>query len=188
MGFSHTIILNKKSYYKSFTMYETIFNDNEMILLQNYLKEHRKTITSAESCTGGLIASMITEVSGSSDIFNGAIVSYSNQIKHQELNVKNETLDKYGAVSCEVVEEMLEGVIKKFNASYAIAVSGIAGPNGGTTTKAVGTVVIGISDDKFNKDIKIYHFKGNRKEVQIQAAKYSLKKILKSFEIFSKNP
>ncbi len=167
--------------------FETIFNNEDMLVLQNYLREYNKTITTAESCTGGLIASMITEVSGSSDIFDGAIISYSNEIKHQELKVKNKTLEKYGAVSCEVVDEMLEGVIKKFKADYAIAVSGIAGPNGGTKNKPVGTVVIGISN-KMEKDIEICHFKGSRKEVQIQAAKYSLLKVLKSFEILLKNP
>ncbi len=168
-------------------MFESIFNDKDMILLQNHLRDNKQTITTAESCTGGLIASMITEVSGSSDIFHGALISYSNEIKHQELQVRNETLERYGAVSCEVVNEMLEGVIKKFDADYAIAVSGIAGPNGGTKSKAVGTVVIGIFNN-LEKDIEICHFKGSRKEVQIQAAKYSLKKILRNFQICSKNP
>ena len=188
MGFLLLLLTQKNPIIKSFIMFDTIFNDNDMLILQNYLRKHNKSITSAESCTGGLIASMITEVSGSSDIFNGAIVSYSNHIKHQELNVKNETLDKYGAVSCEVVDEMLNGVINKFDSNFAIAVSGIAGPNGGTKEKPVGTVVIGICDDEMNKNIEVCHFKGSRKEVQIQAAKHSLKKILKSFEISLKNP
>lgn len=156
-----------------------LLNDKEMITLQNLLREHNKSITSAESCTGGLISSMITEVSGSSDIFNGAVVTYSNEIKTQELNVKKETLEKYGAVSIQVVNEMLDGVIKKFNADFAIAVSGIAGPNGGTKNKPVGTVVVGIMAEKSGKSVEICHFQGSRKEVQIQAAKYSLKKILK---------
>ncbi|WP_421716070.1 CinA family protein [Arcobacter arenosus] len=154
----------------------------ELLLLQNLLRENKKTITTAESCTGGLVASMITEISGSSDIFNGAIVSYSNKIKSQELNVKESTLDEYGAVSIEVVDEMLDGVIKKFDANYAIAISGIAGPNGGTKNKPVGTVVIGVCDENLEKNIEICHFEGSRKEVQIQSAKYSLKKILKFFQ------
>ncbi len=154
----------------------------ELLLLQNLLRENKKTITTAESCTGGLVASMITEISGSSDIFNGAIVSYSNKIKSQELNVKESTLDEHGAVSIEVVDEMLEGVIKKFDANYAIAISGIAGPNGGTKNKPVGTVVIGVCDENLEKNIEICHFEGSRKEVQIQSAKYSLKKILKFFQ------
>lgn len=160
-------------------MYNEIFSDKEMIHLQKLLKTQKKTITVAESCTGGLVASLITKISGSSNIFNGSIVSYSNKIKNQELLVKNETLEKFGAVSCEVVEEMLKGAIKKFEANFAIAISGIAGPKGGTKNKPVGTVVIGISDDKSYKIIHTFHFIGSREEIQIQAAKTSLKEIYK---------
>ena len=160
-------------------MYEDIFNENDMIKLQELLRTHNKTITTAESCTGGLVASLITKISGSSDIFNGSIVTYSNKIKNQELNVKNETLKKYGAVSCEVVNEMLDGVIKKFDANFAIAISGIAGPNGATNNKPVGTVVIGLSDSNNHKIVTIYNFIGSREEVQIQAAKVALKEISK---------
>lgn len=160
-------------------MYENIFNDTDMINLQNLLRKHNKTITCAESCTGGLVASLITKISGSSDIFNGSIVTYSNKIKNQELNVKNETLEKYGAVSIEVVNEMLKGVIEKFDANFAIAISGIAGPNGGTIIKPVGTVVIGICHSKDHKIVRVYNFSGSREEVQIQAAKTSLKEIFK---------
>lgn len=155
------------------------FNQNDMIELQKLLRDNNKTITSAESCTGGLIAYNITKVSGSSDIFNGAIVSYSNEIKNQELNVKKETLEKFGAVSIEVVNEMLDGAINKFNADYAIAVSGIAGPNGGTKTKPVGTVVIGISDSNAHKNVEVYKFNGTRAEVQKQSSNMGLNKIFK---------
>ena len=160
-------------------MYDEIFNDEDMIKLQNLLRTHNKTITAAESCTGGLVASMITKISGSSDIFNGSIVTYSNKIKNQELNVKNETLESFGAVSCEVVNEMLDGVIKKFDANFAIAISGIAGPTGESKNKPVGTVVIGICDSNAHKYVDIYHFKGTREEVQIQAAKTSFEQISK---------
>lgn len=160
-------------------MFDDIFNEQNMIELQKILFNNKKTITTAESCTGGLIASMITKISGSSNIFNGAIISYSNEIKHQELNVKNETLKNYGAVSIEVVNEMLDGVIKKFDANFAIAISGIAGPTGGTKNKPVGTVVIGICDDNDHKIVNVYNFSGSREEVQIQAAKTALKEILK---------
>lgn len=163
-------------------MYNSIFNEKQMLQLQNLLRENSKTITCAESCTGGLIASMITEISGSSDIFNGSIVSYSNSVKNSELNVNIDTLEKYGAVSIQTVSEMLEGVLKKFNADFAIAVSGIAGPTGGTKTKPVGHVVIGIIDRNLDKNIEICNFSGTRKEVQIQAAKYSLKKLLDFFQ------
>ncbi|WP_323590506.1 CinA family protein [Aliarcobacter butzleri] len=163
-------------------MFKKIFNKKDMIELQDILRNNKKTITTAESCTGGLVASMITKVSGSSDIFNGSIVSYSNKIKNQELNVNNETLEKFGAVSTEVVNEMLDGAIKKFEADFAIAISGIAGPTGATgatKNKPVGTVVIGISDANNVKIIDTFYFKGTREEVQIQAAKTALKKILK---------
>ena len=160
-------------------MFNDIFSETTMIELQTLLRANNQTITTAESCTGGLVASMITKISGSSDIFNGSIVTYSNKIKNQELNVKNETLEKFGAVSIEVVNEMLNGVISKFDANFAIAISGIAGPNGGTKSKPVGTVVIGISDSNAHKIINTYNFEGSREEIQIQAAKVSLKEILK---------
>ena len=93
-------------------MFNHIFNEDDMIKLQTLLRANNQTITTAESCTGGLVASMITKISGSSDIFNGSIVTYSNKIKNQELHVKNKTLEKFGAVSIEVVDEMLIGVLK----------------------------------------------------------------------------
>lgn len=160
-------------------MYDEIFNENDMTTLQNLLRNNNKTITTAESCTGGLVAHLITNISGSSDVFNGGIISYSNRIKNQELNVKNQTLEKYGAVSVEVVSEMLKGAIKKFNANYAIAISGIAGPGGGTKNKPVGTVVIGICDDNNNEEIEVFYFDGTRIEIQNKAAKSSFSKILK---------
>lgn len=159
-------------------MFEDIFNAHQMQELQDLLREHHKTITCAESCTGGLIASMITEISGSSDIFNGSIVSYSNEIKIQELQVKKEHLLQNGAVSHEVVSDMLDGILRKFQADYAIAVSGIAGPNGGTPNKPVGTVVVGIASNNAYKKVVTYHFNGDRKAVQIQTAKSSLLNLL----------
>lgn len=160
-------------------MSETNFTQDDMITLQNLLKKHKKTITTAESCTGGLVAHLITNISGSSEIFDGGVVTYSNKIKNQELNVSNEILERYGAVSKEVVNQMLDGVIKKFTANYAIAISGIAGPSGGTKNKPVGTVVIGVCNDKNEKFIEIYNFQGARKMVQVKAAQKSLEKILK---------
>ena len=160
-------------------MNNEIFNTNNMIELQKLLRANNKTITTAESCTGGLIAHLITKISGSSDIFNGAIVSYSNEIKAQELNVKKETLDNFGAVSKEVVNQMLSGSLVKFSADYAIAVSGIAGPSGGSEKKPVGTVVIGIASKNTDFMVATHHFKGNREEVQNLAANTALEKFLK---------
>lgn len=163
-------------------MYDDIFNQTDMQRLQDMLRKNRQTITTAESCTGGLIASMITELSGSSDVFNGSIVSYSNEVKMSELGVKQENLQKDGAVSISVVEDMLDGVKAKFKAQWAIAVSGVAGPTGGSKGKPVGTVVIGISTPNAHKIVEVHHFDGNRKEVQIQTAKISLKKIINLLE------
>ena len=165
-------------------MYENIFSKEDMIKFQTILKENNQTITCAESCTGGLIASMITQISGSSSIFKGSIVTYSNDIKEQELNVKKQTMIDYGVVSIEVVREMLYGVLKKFNADYAIAVSGVAGPNGGTDNKPVGTVVIGVISNNKDENIQAYHFNGDREEIQEQSAKQALKI---NFEILLKN-
>jgi len=164
-------------------MFNNIFNKDDMLEFQNYLKQNNQTVTCAESCTGGLIASMITEVSGSSSIFKGSIVTYCNEIKEKELNVQKNTMIEYGVVSCEVVEEMLNGVLKKFNSDFAMAVSGVAGPTGGTKAKPVGTVVVGVMSAKGDKNISVYRFDGDRREVQIQAAKTALKK---NFEILLK--
>ena len=110
------------------------------------LLKNKKTISTAESCTGGAIASLITSVPGSSSYFNGSIVSYSNDIKETFLNVKKETLEKHGAVSEETVREMLSGLLDAMKTDYGIAVSGIMGPTGGTDEKPVGTVFIAVGN------------------------------------------
>lgn len=103
------------------------------------------TLATAESCTGGTIASAITSVAGSSDVFKGGVVAYSNSVKMSILNVSPATLERYGAVSKETVEEMVAGVKKALDSSCAIATSGIAGPSGGTAEKPVGTVWVAIA-------------------------------------------
>jgi len=160
-------------------MFDKIFNQEKMVTLQNILKSKNQTITCAESCTGGLVASYITQNSGSSSIFRGSIVTYCDEIKIKELKVKKETISRFGVVSCEVVQEMCIGSLKRFDADYTIAISGIAGPTGGTTNKPVGTVVIGIIGLNIASNINIYHFFGSRNEIQIQAAKTALDTILK---------
>ena len=154
----------------------------KLIKIQDILRKNNWTITCAESCTGGLIASKITEISGSSDIFKGSIVTYSNDIKEQELDVKKGTMIQHGVVSIEVVNEMLDGVLKKFNATYAIAVSGVAGPNGGTKAKPVGTVVIGIKDIFGFERIKKFHFDGDRKMIQKLSMKTAFNMILEKLQ------
>lgn len=127
---------------------EYIFGEGTQTLYSvvgDLLKERNFTVGTAESCTGGYIAHLITSVAGSSAYFEGSIVSYSNEIKNKELSVGNDLLKEYGAVSEPVVRAMAEGAKKKLNTTFAIATSGIAGPDGGTDEKPVGTVWIAVS-------------------------------------------
>jgi len=145
--------------------------------LIKYLKAKNKTISFAESCTGGLLSFKLTKKAGASDVFNGSIVSYSNEIKKQWLGVKEETLKQYGAVSKECVAEMLLGIEKKANADIAVAISGIAGPSGATENKDVGTVFIGVKN-KEQTTIQEHHFCGDRNFIQEQAARKAIEMIL----------
>jgi PncC family amidohydrolase len=109
------------------------------------LTRRGKTLALAESCTGGFIANQITNVPGASKVFPGGVVAYSNATKEKFLGVRAGTLKKFGAVSEAVAREMAEGARKKFGADFAIAVTGIAGPGGGTKSKPVGTVFIALA-------------------------------------------
>src|SRR5512133_2690018 len=124
-------------------------NDEKLeIIIGNLLKDKKLTICAAESCTGGTISAMITSVPGSSDYFKGGIVTYSNEAKTSELSVSPYSIIMNGAVSQQVVEQMADGARKKFNTDYAVAVSGIAGPSGGTEQKPVGTTWIAVATPK----------------------------------------
>jgi nicotinamide-nucleotide amidase len=105
----------------------------------------KKTLALAESCTGGFIANQITNVPGASKVFLGGVVSYSNRAKQKFLGVRAKSLERYGAVSEAVAAEMAEGARKRFGADFAIAVTGIAGPTGGTKNKPTGTVFIALA-------------------------------------------
>jgi len=147
--------------------------------LIKHLAKKGKKISLAESCTGGLVASKLTAIKGASEVLEGAMITYSNRIKHEWLGVKEETLQKYGAVSKECVKEMLLGIKQKANANVAVAISGIAGPDGGSEEKPVGTVYIGvINEDKI--DIKRFHFNGDRGFIQEQAARTALEMVIYS--------
>lgn len=111
----------------------------------DFMAERDLTLSVAESCTGGYISHLFTQHAGSSKVFFGGTVSYSNGLKESILGVKKATLDKYGAVSGETVVEMVEGALRNFKSDYAIAVTGIAGPDGGTADKPVGTVWIAVA-------------------------------------------
>jgi len=115
-------------------------------VIQNYMTEKGLTLSVAESCTGGYVSHLITQHEGSSQFFLGGAVTYSNDLKENILGVKNETLYQFGAVSQETVTEMVEGALRQFKSDYALAITGIAGPGGGTHEKPVGTVWIAVAN------------------------------------------
>jgi len=125
------------------------------------LVERKQTVSTAESCTGGYLAHLITSVPGSSAYYTGSVVSYANEVKMIELGVNSRDLLKHGAVSQTVVEQMALGIKKKLKTDYALAVSGIAGPDGGTKEKPVGTVWIAVATPK-NVHSKLFHFGEHR--------------------------
>ena len=147
------------------------------------LLEENLTITTAESCTGGLIAATIVNVSGASGCFNEGYITYANEAKVRLLGVSEESIRSFGVVSDVVVAEMAEGALNRADADIAIAVSGIAGPLGGSPEKPVGTVYIGIClKDKVDKSLTKtsykFHFEGDRSEIRDKTVKEALKIIL----------
>ena len=139
----------------------------------NLLRKCHDTVAFAESCTGGRIAAAFTSVAGASDVFDGSVVSYANAIKTRWLGVRAETLAQHGAVSRECVQEMLSGISEMAEAGFAVAVSGIAGPTGGTPSKPVGTVYIGIRSPK-TETIHHCQFDGDREAIQEQSVTFAL--------------
>lgn len=149
--------------------------------LVSLLKEKGLTAATAESCTGGLIAKRITDVSGSSAVFNCGIVSYSNEIKHSVLGVSEETLSKYGAVSEQTVREMVSGILNVSKADIAVAVSGIAGPSSDNTEKPVGLIFLAASNGKKTVVKKLENkFTGDVRRLNRESASDEALKILLS--------
>ena len=149
----------------------------------NKLLEKKLIITTAESCTGGLIAAAIVNVSGASGCFNEGYITYANESKLRLLGVKEESIREFGVVSDVVVKEMAEGVLKKAGADISVAVSGIAGPLGGSADKPVGTVYIGIClKDKLTNNLTKasykFHFEGDRMQIRNMTVVETLKLIL----------
>ena len=140
------------------------------------LKSKGLTIAFAESCTGGKLGDMVTEVSGSSDYFLGGVVSYSNRAKVELLDVEKNTLDIMGAVSKDVALQMAAGARKKLHADIGVGITGIAGPAGGTRAKPVGLVYIAVSSDKAAVCTKNL-FKGSRHEVKMHSAVKALEMV-----------
>lgn len=147
-------------------------------VLGNLLNERELTVACAESCTGGNIAHRITQVPGSSAYFLGSVVSYSNDVKANVLGVSRSAISAHGAVSQVVVEEMAKGVSKLMRSDCAIATSGIAGPNGGTPLKPVGTVWIAA---KYGETVvsECVHFKGDRNTVIESATNHGMVMLIK---------
>ena len=157
-------------------------NKQSEILLHNCL-EKNLTITSAESCTGGMIASSIVSISGSSAIFKSSVVTYSNDMKSKILNIPLKLITENGAVSNIIAHNMASNVLNVMNADISIAVTGIAGPSGGNIDKPVGLVYIGIGTKK-NVVTKKYLFKGNRLRIRQETTLEALKlsnEIIESF-------
>ncbi len=138
------------------------YNEDKLeVIIGKLLKDNNLSLSLAESCTGGEVSSMITSVSGSSEYYKGGIVAYSNDIKTSELNVSPYTLIMHGAVSQSVVEQMADGIRARFKTDFSVAVSGIAGPTGGTEEKPIGTTWIAIASRK-RIISKMYNFGEDR--------------------------
>ena len=145
--------------------------------LVQLLKEKKLHIATAESCTGGLVASSLVDVAGASEVFEEGYVTYSDFVKAKNLGVSPETLKKYTAVSCPVAEEMAEGAAKKSRADVAVSVTGYAGPDAAEDGTPAGTVYIGVF---YQNHVQGYHFRfeGDRSEVRTQAVQEALSLVL----------
>ncbi len=142
------------------------------------LHEQGHKLTAAESCTGGWICQILTDIAGSSAWFDCGFITYSNQAKQDMLGVPKSILDEYGAVSEQTVLAMVAGALRNSQADSALAVSGIAGPSGGTVGKPVGTVWFAWQQRNGNFASKIIHFDGDRRSVRIQAVATALQGLL----------
>ncbi len=159
---------------------QTSFDKNLGFAALQQLSERALRIATAESCTGGLLAFCFTKNAGASKAFMGGIISYANYVKENNLNVSAQKLKTFGAVSQEVVSDMLKGALEKFDTDIALATSGIAGPDGGSEAKPVGLVFIGMQRFGYAPIIEKFLFSGDREEIQKQAC-------IKALEILLKN-
>ena len=160
---------------------EYVYSDHDDTLqeaLGRLLSIQGKTLSTAESCTGGTISQLITSIPGSSEYFLGGVTSYANSVKTGVLGVAPEIIEKHGAVSSECVAAMAEGVRRLTGSDYSVATSGIAGPGGGTPEKPVGTVWVGVSSQKGTETYKV-QYKGDRKRNIERSAAFALNSIRK---------
>ncbi len=148
-------------------------------LLAELLRERHKTLALAESCTGGWIAKVLTDIAGSSEWFLGGVVSYSNAAKYELLGVDEASLEKYGAVSGQVAEQMVEGAQRVFSASLALSVTGVAGPTGGSAEKPLGLVWFGFKQASEDAVLVKQVFNGSREQIRQQAVSFALQLLIK---------
>ena len=142
------------------------------------LSKNSMTLSVAESCTGGLISKMITDAAGSSKVFLGSVVVYSNKSKVDILKIEKELLESKGTVSEEVALKMAEAVSKIFNSDFSISATGIAGPEGGSVEKPVGTVYTGVKYNTNNYEVVKHAFSGTREEVRFKTAEYCINQLI----------
>lgn len=145
------------------------------------LRRLRWTLATAESCTGGLVGHLITQVAGSSDYFRGGVVAYANEGKHRVLGVRADTLEQHGAVSRETALEMARGARTLLEADIAVSVTGIAGPGGGSPDKPVGTTWIAVSC-RNAETAEHFVWQGDRQAVKAQSAQAALRLLLQVLE------
>ena len=160
---------------------------NYIQIIKKLRNKFKFTISVAESCTGGMLSKNLTSIDGSSQFFNGSIISYSNDFKNQILNVPKKTILKYGAVSHETALAMVKG-LKKTNSEILISITGVAGPSGGSAKTPIGCVYFGIGSKINNKytfqTIKKNFSKSSRQKIQKISTEFALKKII---ELADKN-
>ena len=149
--------------------------------LKELFPKYHQIYVTAESLTAGEIASSIVKIPGSSSYFEGGFVTYSNELKHDILGVKNETLNEFGAVSEAVVKQMTNGALNRATkATIAVAVSGIAGPDGGTRTKPVGTVWMAVQRRGEESCATLLQLHGSRDEIRLQTTLHALKALIET--------
>lgn len=159
---------------------ETLAADVGALLLAN-----GQRLATAESCTGGWVAQCLTAISGSSDWFERGFVTYSNEAKQEMLGVTRETLDRHGAVSVATAQAMAAGALQRSRADWAVAITGVAGPGGGSPDKPVGMVCFGWAGPDGIVATDMQYFAGNREQVRAQSVGHALRGILRRAAILS---
>lgn len=164
------------------TAYKTASSLLPEQMLIDFFSERKLTFALAESCTGGLIAARITNISGASAMFNGAVVCYANDVKRDLLGVPQRLLETEGAVSAACAKAMAEGARTALKSDIAVSVTGIAGPGGGTPTKPVGLVFIGIATEE-EVSAEEHFFAGDRESIRKQATDAALRAALRAAKL-----